>query len=366
VTGPRPAAERQRTGLTSQTTTEDNAGQSADAQPSFLERQRAARPWLDHLVRAGLRYNRQKGDYYAAGITYFSVLALVPLLMVAFAMAGFVLVGNAELLGQVRDQVSSGVPAQLRQLVTSLIDSAISSRRSVGIVGLVGALYSGLGWMANLREALTAQWDQQHERGGFVRTKIGDLGALVGLVLALIVSFALSAIGGTGTRLVLAFVGLDTVPGAFLVTRLVAIVASVAATWAVFVWVIARLPREPVTPRSAAKAALLAAVVFEVFKQLAAFYLRMITSGTAGQIFGPVLGILVFIFFTSRFLLFATAWAATATENESEFAVAVAVPGPAVITTRVQVSAAPNLRGMLAGALVGAAAVLGLRWHHRR
>jgi membrane protein len=58
---------------------------------AWLERQIQRRPWLDHLVRAGGRYQRQRGDYYAAGITYFTVLSLFPLLMVAFAVAGFVL-----------------------------------------------------------------------------------------------------------------------------------------------------------------------------------------------------------------------------------------------------------------------------------
>jgi len=361
VTSPRPVAEVQRTGQRSQTATED-AALAPRGKTSFLDRQRAARPWVDHLVRAGLRYNQQKGDYYAAGMTYFSVLALVPLLMVAFAVAGFVLAGNAALLTQVRDQVSAGVPGELRALVGTLIDTAITSRTSVGVIGLLGALYSGLGWVANLREALTAQWDQQHERGGFLQTKLADLGALVGLLLALIVSFALSAVGGGSTRFVLRLVRLDAVPGAFLVTRTLAIALSIAATWAVFMWVIARLPREPVTVRSAARAALLASVVFELFKQLAAVYLNTVTSGTAGQVFGPVLGILVFVFFTSRFLLFATAWAATAADNAAD--IAVAVPGPAVVTTQVQISAAPNLRAVLAGFGVGAIAMLGLR--HRR
>lgn len=31
-----------------------------DDAPSFLEKQRAARPWLDHLVRAAGRFQEQK------------------------------------------------------------------------------------------------------------------------------------------------------------------------------------------------------------------------------------------------------------------------------------------------------------------
>ena len=52
--------------------------------------------WLDHLVRAGARYTERHGNHYAAAVTYFSVLSLVPLLMVAFAIAGFVLQSQPE------------------------------------------------------------------------------------------------------------------------------------------------------------------------------------------------------------------------------------------------------------------------------
>jgi membrane protein len=47
--------------------------------PSRLERLRRRHPWLDHLVRAEERYTDRHGDHYAAGITYFSVRALVRL-----------------------------------------------------------------------------------------------------------------------------------------------------------------------------------------------------------------------------------------------------------------------------------------------
>ena len=48
-------------------------------------------PWFDHVMRAQQRYNDSKGDFYAAGITYFTIFALFPLLMVGFAAGGFVL-----------------------------------------------------------------------------------------------------------------------------------------------------------------------------------------------------------------------------------------------------------------------------------
>ena len=51
-------------------------------------------------MRAQERYQDSKGDFYAAGITYFTIFALFPLLMVAFAIAGFVLASQPDLLGR--------------------------------------------------------------------------------------------------------------------------------------------------------------------------------------------------------------------------------------------------------------------------
>ncbi|MGZ4574368.1 MAG: inner membrane protein YhjD [Mycobacteriaceae bacterium] len=330
--------------------------------PGFLDRQRQARPWLDHLVRAGLRYKGQKGDYYAAAITYFSVLALIPLLMVGFSIAAFVLAGHPALLVHLQQNISKGIPGSTGATINEFITKSLASRGTVGVIGLAAALYAGLGWMANLREALTAQWDQQHERGSFLATKLADLAALAGLGLALVVSLALSVVGGWGSGFVLDMLGLDQLSGAFVLTAVLAIALSIMATWAVFVWVIARLPRERVSARSAARAALLAAVGFEVFKQLGVFYLQKVTAGPAGAAFGPVIGVLVFFFITSRLILFATAWAATAKENLPK--TVTPVPGPVLLAPRVNVSRVPSVRAGLA--LLGVGAVLGARWRRKR
>ncbi|MBT1192824.1 inner membrane protein YhjD [Rhodococcoides kroppenstedtii] len=326
---------------------------------AIVERRRAEWPWFDHLARAGAVYQKQKGDYYAAGITYFSVLSLFPLLMVAFAVVGFVLSARPDLLAELQSQIAENVPGSFGGTINDLVAAAVESRTSVGVLGLLGALYAGLGWTANLRDALTAMWETQHHDGSFLGTKIRDLGALLGLGLALVVSLGLSAVAsGSVVPALLTAVGLDHVPGVGVAVQIVSILLAVAATWALFAWVIARLPREPVTVRSAARAALMAAVVFEVFKQLGAVYLESVTSGPAGVTFGPIIGILVFAFFTSRFLLFSTAWAATSRDNR--ISAPTPVPEGAVIAPTVVVREGVSPVGV--AAVVGAAvvAVLGL------
>ncbi|KAA8886518.1 inner membrane protein YhjD [Nocardia colli] len=298
-----------------------------------IERRIQALPWLDHLVRAGGRYQRQRGDYYAAGITYFTVLSLFPLLMVAFAIAGFVLSSNPDLLSEVQTKIVDNIPGSLGEQLNELIDKAIESRGTVGVIGLLAGIWSGLGWMANLRAALTEQWEQKSEDQNWFLAKLSDLGALLGLGLAFVVSLGLSALASStlGARLLISL-GLSHLPGARLLLAQASILLGFLASWAVFAWIIARLPREPVTLASAAKAAALAAVVFEVFKFVASIYLQKVLSSPAGAAFGSIIGLMVFSYVTYRIILFATAWAATASDNERE--ADIPAPPAAIIAPR--------------------------------
>ena len=102
------------------------------------------------------------------------------------------------------------------------MDSAIESRTSVGIIGLATAAWAGLGWMANLREALSQMWGLLRQEGpGFVRTKLSDLIAIVGLFAAIIVTIAMTALSGESVmKQVLEWLGLQDLPGMGLALRL--------------------------------------------------------------------------------------------------------------------------------------------------
>jgi membrane protein len=322
---------------------------------SKFEQLRERHEWLDHVVRAGARYTDRHGDHYAAAVTYFSVLSLVPLLMIAFAIAGFVLQAQPELLAQLQGAITKAVPGSLGQTLNSVIDTAIQSAGTVGAFGLLAALYSGIGWMTNLRDALSEQWGHVPEPPPLVRRTLVDLLSLLGLGLALIVSFALTGLASGFAGAVLEYLGFAEQTWAKVLLVVLGFLLSIFANWLIFLWVIARLPREEVAFRSALRAALLGAVGFEVIKQIMTIYLGVVTNSPSGAVFGSFLGLLVFAYFVSRFVLFVTAWAATAPENEEE--APVEVPGPAVIRSEVVVGAKPS-GGTTAG-LVGAGAAAG-------
>ena len=332
---------------------------SEPGKPGILDRLRARFGWLDHVMRANERYDERKGNFFAAGLTYYTIFALFPLLMVGFSLGGFVLSRRPDVLTGIDSKVRAAVPGALGKQVVELVNSAIDSRASVGVIGLLAAAWVGLNWMANLRVALSEMWNQGEGSLGFIRTKLSDLGAMVSSFVAILATLALSALADAAPMgRVLAWLGIHNAPILDAILRSVSILVSVLLSWLVFSWMIARLPREAVNYASSFRAALIAAIGFEVFKWVASIYLKSVLRSPAGATFGPVLGLMVFAYIAARLLLFATAWAATSTENL--IAAPVEPPEPAVITTRVQLHEGLKTRQALTAAAVGAVGALGL------
>jgi membrane protein len=276
---------------------------------SMVARLRARRPWFDHLVRAGKRYLDYRGYQYAASITYFSVLSIVPMLMLALSGSGFLLTGHPTLLASLHTAVHQAVPASLTTVTDRLVDNIVDHRLNLGLVGLVIALYSGWNWMNALRDALTGMWDRRRAPGSLVRTVLKDLLALLGLAIALLVSFGFTALGGALGGLVLRALGLDGEGWALWVAS---IVLSLLADWLVFAWVLGKLPRCQVRFRDAISVSFACAIGFELLKRLGNLYLDAIGRSPTGLVFGSLVGALVFVYLVSRLLVLAAAWMASA------------------------------------------------------
>jgi membrane protein len=344
--------------------TKDGSNGSRAARPSLVDRIRRRYGWLDHAIRAGERYVDTSGDHYAAAVAYFSVFAMVPLLMIGFSVAGFVLFRSPELLDDLEAKVAAAAPPQMASQLSSVVREAVSQRATVGLLGIAVAAYSGLGWMNNLREAVTAQWEDEAPQGSFVRKKGADVLALAGLGLAILLSIGLTAAGTGFTTQLLELVGLADRSWAKVLLVVITVLLALAGNWLVFLWMIARLPRHRVNLRSAARAAVIGAVGFEVLKLAATLVLGKL-NGPAGAVFGPVIGVLLFAYLAARLILYVAAWAATSPENHRLVPADVPAAG-AVIRPAVTVHRGPD--GRTVTGLVGAGTVvgLGLAWLLRR
>jgi membrane protein len=324
-----------------------------------VARMRERHEWVDHLTRAGERYFAQRGNHFAAATAFFSILTAVPLLMVAFAAASYVLWFNPDLLAELENAITASVPSEA---LHSIIETAIDQRNSIGTIGLIGALWSGVWWMSNLREAVSAQWELPAPHPAALQRLLYDLRALVGLGAALAVTLSFTVLGAGFAELVLAWLGAPDDGLTRTLLRVVGIVLGLTANWLIFAWAITRLPRTDVALRGVRRAALLGAIGFEVLKQGATAYFEVVTGTPGGAVFGSLFGLLLLGYLVARLLLWVTAWAATARGNER--VAPVPVPGPVVLRQEV-VERGTSTGGLGAALLLGAAAGAWLRGRGR-
>ncbi|CAM3714695.1 YhjD/YihY/BrkB family envelope integrity protein [Kibdelosporangium persicum] len=320
--------------------------------------------WFDHLVRMIDRYVDHNAYQYAAAITYFSVLSVVPVLMVGLSVTGFVLADDDEITRDLRITIIQALPSGLDGFVADIYDNVIDQRASLGVFGLVIGLYAGWGWMNALRDALTAMWNLQRPPMPFFRTILRDLFALISLAIALLVSFSLTAAGSWLNGSILQWTGMDDHPWAGTVLSLLSVPLAIFADWLVFLWVLVRFPRAKVSKRYAVRGALAAAIGFEILKIGANVYLNLLGRSPTSAAFGSIIGLLVFVYLVARLLLLVAAWIATGGDQGATPLVVQPEQRGEYLGDTTAGSAAPTLRPATAGWLVAAGAVAAL-WLQR-
>lgn len=172
-------------------------------------RQISVRGWMDVIRRAWKDTGRKNLSLVAAGVTYYLLLALFPGLAALVSVYG--LVANPadvakhvqSLSGMISPSTLTLIGNELRQLA-----SASSKSLSLGfILGVVIALWSGVGGMTGMMTALNIAYDRP-ERRGFIRCKATALlltavvivGGLIALALVAGLPVALNVAGVHGVR----------------------------------------------------------------------------------------------------------------------------------------------------------------------
>ncbi len=164
-----------------------------------------AKPAIAHILRMLARYGNRLGNQFAGGaITYFSVLALVPILMFAFALLGmtvtvFMPSGLDRIMQIVGEQLAGGMPA--RDSILQVIQDALNNWAGIGIVGLLSAGYSGAGWISNLKSAVRTQLaldlEEKEPKSNIVVETLKNFGSLLVLLLMFVLMAALSNVATT-------------------------------------------------------------------------------------------------------------------------------------------------------------------------
>jgi membrane protein len=294
--------------------------------------------WFDHLARAYERYEEQHGDRLAAALTFYAFLAFFPLTALAFALVGYAVAVNPH----ARDWVTEAIRDILPGLADRLpVDQIAQAKIGAGVIGLVGLLWGGLGWIGALRESLRTIWRVDPTGGGnFAVKKVWDLVVLLLLGLSLIASVVVSSFATSTTQVLLSWLGMADVPGAGAMVRLLSITVALAADMVIFFVMFSRLSGTRASWRWLLKGTLFGAVGLEALKLLGTYLVAHTTHNPVYASFAVIIGVLVWINLASRFMLFTAAWTATrsailrADIDNPELAECTAPPVPASEKTK--------------------------------
>jgi membrane protein len=307
------------------------------------------------------------GNLYAAAITYFTLLALFPLLLLAASIAGFVLHANPDTLQTLFDKLSRQAPGRVGSTLHDSIVAAINARASLGVIGLAGVLLTGLGWIGNLRASMDAVWEITPPKENPIKQRLRNLAILAGLGLAALVSLGLTALWSAFSHDVLAWVGLDGVPGMGTLLGVAGVLAALLADSVIFFLVLTRLPRAEVPARAGARGAVLAAVGFEVLKIVGTYTVASTASSPTAGPFAGLLAVLIWVQLVARWILFCAAWTAERVLHAAP-ALGPALPpvaDPAAVEPVAALSPAVVGAGLVGAGAVAGAAVTALALRHR-
>lgn len=284
-----------------------------DRATTRFARLRAKRPFVDHVVRMVQHYGQVKGNLHAGAITYFAFLSFFPLLALTFFAVGLV----SQVYPDANDQVRAVIQGIFPGLVGNdegqvPLDTVRSFSGVAGVIGLVGVLYTGSGFIQVLREALTFVFERPQSTAAFPQQKLADVLAMATIGSALLISVAL---GGGISRLstvLLDLVGLDD-DLAWVLSGL-ALLVGFGVNTLLFFLMFRQLARPEAPAKSLWQGALLSAVAFELLKQVASTLLTATKEQPAFQAFGIALILLIWINYFARLTIYGASFSHTSLE----------------------------------------------------
>ncbi len=337
---------------------------------------RARNAFFDHVVRTLRHYSHVNGSGLAGSVTFYAFLSFFPILALAFFVVGIVSRVWSGAEDNLVDALSTALPHMVGrgdgEIRMSTIENAAGT---AGLIGGVGLLYSGLGWLSGMRQALEQVFELPRSRyPSFVTGKLRDLACLVAIGVTLLGSVALTTLSIGFSDHVLDWVGLGG-DLRWLVDSL-AVVVGLGANSLLFFTLFTLLAR-PATPRRALwQGAFVGAIGFEILKLGSGLLLTTTRGKPAFQALGVALILLIWINYFSRVVMYAAAWAHTSAAAREARDRGSRRISPDTLALRARVGAAPGgVPPAAAGARLdprlafgaGAAAALGLvAWLRRR
>ncbi len=244
------------------------------------------------VIRVTIKgFTRARGAEAAATLSYYALFSLFPLLLVLISIAGFILKSQSA-YDSVIEFVLIILP-NARSLIERNVDVILNRSGTIGMIGLVGSIWSASGFFTTLVRHINYAWHTV-KPSGFIRTRLLALAMIAMITLLLLLSLLSTSFidlieladfllpGGVTLEHTPLWPWVQTfIPGLF--------------TFLMFLVMYRYIPSKRVRWRACLFGALWTSVVWELGKRLFMFYLA---SGLAGYeiIYGSLGTVLALMF----------------------------------------------------------------------
>lgn len=247
--------------------------------------------WLGFALAVRQKYADDQASYLAATITYYGFFAIFPLLLVLSTVLGFVLQGHRHL----EDRIVNSALGQFPVIGPQLVHGSLHGNTLALVVGLVAALWSGMGFFLAGENAMNHLWgvpfkrrpDPLHARGR-------------ALVLLLLLGG-----GAIATTILAALATVGAQFGAFwtVVSLALSTIVNIGLFWVAFRVLTAR----EVSWRQLRGGAVAAGVLYELLQTLGGYYVGHTLKHASNLYgtFGLVIGLLSWIYLAAHITLLA-------------------------------------------------------------
>lgn len=267
------------------------------------------------LKQAAQDFSDDECPRMAAALSYYTIFALPPLLLLILFVAGMFF-DAAEVERALREQVGSAAGRQGADEVGTMIQSADrpdARKGAASLLSIAGLVFGATGAFAQLQDALNRAWEvaPDPKAGGiktFLLKRVLSFGMILGVAFLLLVSLALTAALSAAGDALGAMIGLSDV-----VAHVFTFAASFLVIALLFAAIFKVLPDARIGWRDVWVGAVFTALLFVGGKFLLAFYLGRSNPGEAYGAAGSLAVLLVWIYYSSMIVLFGAeftqAWA---------------------------------------------------------
>jgi len=238
-------------------------------------------PWsfLSALLR---KFQRDNAFFLARGLAFDVLVCLIPAVFLLFILFGFLFDSQTETIRYMTTYMKSMIPFSRQQVLRSLF-SVVKAQKILGLVGIVGLLWTMSRLFGSIRTVLDEVFEVEEGRG-IIEGKVFDLkmmllSSLFFLATVLITSLSSFLKNASPNILGTKFLYLG------MRGELISLLLAFLFTFCLFFFLYKFIPYRRVETKTALCAALGASILWELAKQV--FRLYLLNAVDLSKVYGP-------------------------------------------------------------------------------